>query len=83
VSFQSVTWPDYYLSVITAANSDKGSLRLGAAIPVAALDNATWLIVPGLVGAFNSYSLQVWDVTMLCGYSSPPTRLSVRTMRQL
>lgn len=73
MSFQSVAWPDYYLSVITVANSDKGSLRLGAAIPVAALDNATWLIVPGLVGAFNSYSLQVWNVTMLCFCSKSPT----------
>ena len=77
MSFQSVTWPDYYLSVITASNSDKGSLRMGAAVPVAALDNATWLIVPGIVGASNSYSLQVWHAVILRqtngGWSLPPT----------
>ena len=59
VSFQAVSWPSYFLSVIDAPNTAEGSLRLGVTSPSSALDNATWLIVPGLVGGYNTYSLQV------------------------
>ena len=58
VSFQSVNYPTNFLSVVTATNTAEGALRIGAADPSAARDNATWLIVPGLVGGYNSYSLQ-------------------------
>lgn len=65
MSFQSTNYPQHYVSVITDPTTTEGSMRLGVTVPAAALDNATWLIVPGIAGGFNSYSLQarvcVWE----------------------
>lgn len=62
ISLQSVNYPTYYLGILpvsVSANTAQGSLRLGLMIPGAAsLDNATWAIVPGLAGGFNTYSFQ-------------------------
>ena len=58
VSFQSVNYPSNYLTIVTATNTAEGSLRIGNADPSAARDNATWLILPGLVGGYNTYSFQ-------------------------
>ena len=64
VSFQSANFPQYYLSVIQS-NTLEGSLRLGVMDPAAALDNATWLVVPGRAGGFNTYSLQARDISRI------------------
>ena len=59
VSFQSVFSPTEYISVVTSTGLFEGSLRLGITSPGAALDNATWLVVPGRAGGVNTYSFQV------------------------
>ena len=72
VSFQSVNYPLQYITTIQPSNTAEGSARLGVVNPFAALDNASWLITPGLAGAFNSYSLQARDGLVICPW--PPHR---------
>lgn len=59
VSFQSNNYPAMYIAISSTSTTEQGSLRLGLLDPAAALDNATWLVVPGLAGGFNTYSLRV------------------------
>lgn len=66
VSFQSVNYPLQYITMIQPSNTAEGSARLGVVNPFAALDNASWLVTPGLAGAFNSYSLQARDSLVIC-----------------